>query len=257
LTATHATVAETRQTAVLIHGLSEQRSVWSRQEVFLRSFMDVISYDVRGFGFSPVGAANGTVAQMADDLAQIISARVAGPAWLVGFSMGGVIAQRFALDFPGMVKGLVLVASSCTVGRPGQAFFNSRIEQVTQGGLEAIAAITDGDARGCFSMGDEKLIAEYQQLRTTAVKDPRGYLNACHAMLRLADEPMMPELGAINCPTCVLAGERDPYCPPRASEMIAAAIPGAQLTVVPGAGHCMHWEARDITNHLILDFIRR
>jgi pimeloyl-ACP methyl ester carboxylesterase len=245
------------QTAVLIHGLSEQRSVWSRQENFLRNFMNVVTYDVRGFGASPVGAANGTVAQMADDLAQIISAQVAGPAWLVGFSMGGVIAQRFALDFPGMAQGLVLIASSCTVGRPGQAFFNSRIEQVSKGGLAAIAAITDGDARGCFSMGDEALIAEYQQLRTTAVRDPRGYLNACRAMLRLADEPMMPELGAINCPTCVLAGERDPYCPPRASEMIAAAIPGAELTVVPEAGHCMHWEARDITNKLILDFIQR
>jgi pimeloyl-ACP methyl ester carboxylesterase len=68
---------------------------------------------------------------------------------------------------------------------------------------------------------------------------------------------MMPELGAITCPTLVITGELDPYCPPRASEMITGAIPGAELTVVPGAGHCMHWEARDITNKLILDFIER
>ena len=76
-------------------------------------------------------------------------------------------------------------------------------------------------------------------------------------MLRLADEPMMQELGAIVCPTMVLAGELDPYCPPRASKMIADAIPGAELTVIPGAGHCMHWEARDTTNDLILEFIER
>lgn len=246
-----------RQTAVLIHGLSEQRSVWARQEAALQGLMNVLTYDVRGFGTSPLGAGNGTVRQMADDLAQIMSARSTGPAWLIGFSMGGVIAQRFALDFPGLVRGLVLIASSCTVGRPGQAFFNSRIEQVTKGGLQAIAAITDDDARGCFSMGDEQLIAEYQQLRTTAVRDANGYLNACRAMLRLADEPMMPELGNINCRTSVLAGELDPYCPPRASEMIATAIPGAELTVVPGAGHCMHWEARDVTNKLVIDFIQR
>ncbi len=245
------------QTAVLIHGLSEERSVWSQQEPFLQRSMNVISYDIRGFGASPVGAGNGTVGQMSDDLAQILSAHRAAPAWLVGFSMGGVIAQRFALDFPKMVQGLVLIASSCMVGRPGVAFFKHRIEQATQGGLEALASITANDARGCFSMGDEQLIAQYQQLRTAAVKDVNGYLNACRAMLRLADEPIMPELGSIDCPTMVLAGELDPYCPPRASEMIADVIPGAELTVIPGAGHCMHWEARDITNDLILEFIER
>ena len=114
------------QTAVLIHGLCEERSVWSRQETFLAHSMNVMSYDVRGFGASPVGAGNGTVGQMADDLAQILSAHSAVPAWLVGFSMGGVIAQRFALDFPEMVHWLILIASSCTVGRSGVAFFNNR-----------------------------------------------------------------------------------------------------------------------------------
>lgn len=245
------------QTAVLIHGLSEERSVWSLQESFLQRSMNVISYDVRGFGTSPVGAGNGTVEQMADDLAQILSVHSAIPAWLVGFSMGGVIAQRFALDFPEMVQGLVLIASSCSVGRAGVTFFDNRIEQAAQGGLEAIALITQDDASGCFSVDDEQLIEQYRQLRTAAVKDVNGYLNACRAMLRLADEPMMSELGAIDCPTMVLAGELDPYCPPRASEMINDVIPGAELTVVPGAGHCLHFEAPDITNGLILEFIER
>ena len=75
------------------------------------------------------------------------------------------------------------------------------------------------------------------------------------AMLRLADEPMMGELGDIDCPTAVMAGERDPYCPPKASQMIADAIPGAELTVIPGAGHCMHWESPEATNEMILRFI--
>jgi 3-oxoadipate enol-lactonase len=251
------TASGSNATAVLIHGLSEERSVWSRQMRFLQRSMKTVSYDVRGFGVSPTGAGNGSVGQMADDLAQLVSFLDSGPAWLVGFSMGGVIAQRCALDYPDLVKGLVLIASSCTVGRPGQAFFNSRIEQVSSGGLAAIASITESDAPGCFSMGDEELIAEYLQLRSGAVRDPNGYLNACRAMLRLADEPMIQELGAIDCPTAVLAGELDPYCPPRASKMIADAIPGAELTVVPGAGHCMHWEAQDMTNDLILEFIER
>lgn len=244
-------------TAVLIHGLSEERSVWSRQAPFLRSTMNVVAYDIRGFGASPVGAGQATVEQMADDLGQILSAFDTGPAWLVGFSMGGVIAQRFAMDCPEMVNGLVLIASSCTVGHAGVEFFEDRIRQVSEGGMERLNSINASDALGCFSAGHEELTAEYQQLRQAAVRNPAGYVNACRAMLRLNEHPMVQDLGVIECPTAVIAGELDPYCPPRASESIAAAIAGSELTVIPGAGHCLHWEKPDVTSHLILDFIQQ
>lgn len=244
-----------KKAAVLIHGLSEERSVWSRQARYFRESMDVVTYDVRGFGSSPVGSGDGTVGQMADDLAQVLSAHSVGRAWLLGFSMGGVIAQRFALDFPELVEGLVLIASSCTVGRAGQAFFRERLATAETGGLAAVSAINAGDARGCFATDDEALIAEYRRIRVNAVRDVRGYINAGTAMLRLASEPMVQRLGSISCPTLVMAGERDSYCPPRASEMIAGAIPGAMLEVIPGVGHCFHWEASELVNGRIRNFI--
>ena len=244
-----------RETAVLIHGLSETRDVWARQADPLRSFVDVVAYDVRGFGASPTGAADGSVRQMADDLAQVLSAMQADPVWLVGFSMGGVIAQRFALDFPDLTQGLVLIASSNTVGRGGEEFFKRRIEQVTSGGLETLASINAEYALGCFARGGDQLIADYQRLRVAAVREVEGYLNACRAMLGLKDDSLARSPGAIDCPALVVAGELDPYCPPRASQMIAAAIPGAELRVVPGAGHCLHWEDSDSTNELVLGFI--
>jgi len=244
-------------TVVLIHGLSETREVWWRQLAFLEQSMRVISYDIRGFGRSPTGAANGTVEQMADDLGQLLSAFGTAPAWLVGFSMGGVISQRFALDFPELTKGLILVASSCSVGRGGQEFFKHRIEQVTTGGLESLAETNDKDARGCFYTKDEDLINEYMKTRVGAVRDPAGYLNACNAMLRIGESPLTGELGAIRCPTLVIAGEHDPYCPPKASKMISDAIPGAELIVIDGVGHCMQFEASDKLNKLTAEFIDR
>lgn len=240
---------------MLIHGLSEERSVWNRQARVLRESMDVVTYDVRGFGSSPVGSGNGTVGQMADDLAQVLSAHGVARAWLVGFSMGGVIAQRFALDFPELVEGLVLIASSCTVGRAGQTFFRERLATAETGGVAAVSAINASDARGCFATDDEALIAEYKQIRVNAVRDVRGYINAGTAMLRLASEPMIQSLGSITCPTLVIAGELDSYCPPRASEMIAGAIPGAVLDVIPDVGHCLHWEASARVNTRIRSFI--
>jgi 3-oxoadipate enol-lactonase len=219
--------------------------------------MNVLTYDVRGFGKSPVGDGRGTVAQMADDLGQILSAFDTGPAWLVGFSMGGVIAQRIALDQPELVAGLVLIASSCNVGRAGVEFFEDRIRQVSEGGLDRLRSINATDARGCLSAGHEELVSEYTELRSAAVRDSEGYLNASRAMLRLNTEPMVQDLGNIDCPVSVIAGELDPYCPPRASEQIAEAIPGSALTVIPGAGHCLHWEKPAVANQLILDFIQQ
>jgi len=244
-----------RPTAALIHGLSETRKVWWRQESSLEPSIRVVRYDIRGFGDSPTGAADGSVRQMADDLGQLLSAFATGPAWLVGFSMGGVIAQRFALDFPELTRGLILIASSCAVGRGGQEFFHHRIEQVTSGGLGSLAETNDSDARGCFYTDNEELINEYKELRVGAVRDPAGYLNACNAMLGIGANPLTPELGAIHCPTSVIAGEHDPYCPPRASKMISDAIPGAELTIIEGVGHCMQFEASDQLNEHIVNFI--
>lgn len=244
-----------KETVVLIHGLSESRAAWSRQVAFLQPAMNVLAYDVRGFGNSPTGAADGTVGQMADDLAQLLSAFANGPAWLVGFSMGGVIAQRFALDFPDMAKGLVLIASSCAVGRGGQEFFRQRIEAVETGGLESLAVTNDADARGCFWRNDEALIREYRKLRIGAVKDPLGYLNACQAMLGIAANPLTEQIAAIRQPTLVISGQHDPYCPPKASAMISNAISGAELVVIDDAGHCLQFEASDRLNKTIAAFV--
>ncbi len=171
--------------------------------------------------------------------------------------MGGVISQRFALDFPELTKGLVLIASSCAVGRFGREFFEHRIEQIKNGGLESLAETNDSDAHGCFHTGNEDLINEYKELRIGAVRDPAGYLNACNAMLGIGENPLTPELTAVRCPTSVIAGEYDPYCPPKASKMISDAIPGAELTVIKDAGHCMQFEASDSLNKHIADFIGR
>jgi 3-oxoadipate enol-lactonase len=251
-------VTRQKETVVLIHGLSDSRDIWSRQVPFLQRYADVITYDIRGFGSSPVGAANGTVDQMADDLAQLLSATTSGPAWLIGFSMGGVIAQRFALDFPDRVAGLVLVASSCKIGRAGVEYFGQRIDLATTGGLEGLAPVNAEDARNCLSANaDETMVGQYQRLRVGANRHIGGYLNACRAMSALVGDGLLPELGKITHPTSVIAGEHDPYCPPRASEMIADAIPGAEFTVIPDVGHCLHWEAGDTLNQLIGDFIAR
>jgi pimeloyl-ACP methyl ester carboxylesterase len=74
-------------------------------------------------------------------------------------------------------------------------------------------------------------------------------------MLGIGENPLTPELAAIRCPALVIAGEHDPYCPPKASKMISDVIPGAELTIIDGVGHCMQFEASDQLNKRIENFI--
>ena len=74
-------------------------------------------------------------------------------------------------------------------------------------------------------------------------------------MARLRAEPLDPELGAVRAPTLAIAAERDHLCPPRAAEIIAAAIPGARVEVVAGSGHQVEVERPAELSRAILSFL--
>ena len=190
-----------RETAVLIHGLSDSRAVWWRQQDGLSADMDVVAYDVRGFGTSPAGGGLGTVAQLADDLAQIVSAQVAGPAWLIGFSMGGVIAQQFALDFPQLTRGLVLIGSSCTIGRARYRVFR-QTHRRSQWWWPRFARANQRwrctRVPGQRRPRTARRIPSHPKPRRSATK--AGYLNACYAMRALSDNKLTEQLPNIDCP---------------------------------------------------------
>lgn len=240
---------------VLVHGLSETHDAWRFQVADLTTQFRVIACDVRGHGASPTGAAQGTPEELASDVAQLVRRLSLAPAHVVGFSMGGVIAQRLALDHPELVASLVLVASSSKCNDLANHFFLDRMRVAETDGLPGIRTINETDASGCLATGGPELARAYTELRVSAIRDPAGYLNACRAMRTMHERPLTPELGRIRARTLLIAGERDPYCPPRASEIIAGQIPGAELRVFPGHGHCLHWEAPGPFNTALAGFL--
>ena len=80
-----------------------------------------------------------------------------------------------------------------------------------------------------------------------------GYLG-CAAAIRHLD--ITARIGAIRAPTLVIAGADDPGTPPPMSEVIAAAIPGARLEIIPSASHLCCIEQADIFNRLVADFLQ-
>ena len=220
---------------VLIHGLGDDHRAWRRVVGELMLDHRVILYNLRGHGETELGDADGTLVQLGDDLLGLCDALGLGRPTLAGFSLGGTIAMRAALDAPGRVGGLALVATSSRVGRTARGWYAERAAMVDDG-AENLRATLDEDTADVYRAHPEETEAGLV-IRRFATADPRGYANACRAMAALGEQPLDDDLERLTAPTVVLAGDADQHCPPRAAEIIAARVAGSELTLLRDTGH--------------------
>jgi 3-oxoadipate enol-lactonase len=223
------------ETLILIHGLGDDHRAWRRTLPNLMLRYRVVLYDLRGHGGTTAGRGDGTLRQLGTDLASLMDAIGVDGAHIAGFSLGGTIAMRIAIDHPARVRGLVLVATSSRVGRAAADWYRQRAEMVERRDPQ-IRDTLDRDTADVYAESPAELEAGLL-IRRQATSDPRGYGNACAAMAALNAAPLDSELGQISAPTLIVASELDKHCPPKAAEIIAAGIKGSRLEVIPGAGH--------------------
>lgn len=220
---------------VLIHGLGDDHRAWRRVAGELMLDHRVILYNLRGHGETELGGADGTLAQLGADLLDLCGALGLQRPTLAGFSLGGTIAMRAALDAPDRVGSLALVATSSRVGRTARGWYAERAAMV-DGDADNLRETLDNDTADVYHAHPEETDAGLS-IRRFATADPRGYANACRAMAGLGEQPLDNQLERISAPAVVLAGDLDQHCPPRAAEIIAARIVGSELTVFPDTGH--------------------
>ena len=191
-----------------------------------------------------------TTRDMARDLKDAIDWLGIEKADLIGVSMGGMIAQHFAADYPERLSKLVLVV---TCSRPNPILTESVQEWVDLARRGDHAVFMDSNLRRMYSN------AYYRKNRWMAplvgrLTKPKSYerffiqANAC--LTHDASE----RLGEINVPTLIIGGEQDHALGAEASREMATAIPGAQLKMYPEWGHGLYEEARDF-NRLVWDFL--
>jgi len=220
---------------ILIHGLADDHRAWRRTVPDLMLRHRVVLYDLRGHGETSLGFPDCTLRQLGNDLLALMDALDLERADIAGFSLGGTIAMRAAVDRPERVRNLVLVATSSRVGKSAADWYRERVAMVERGDPR-LRATLDGDTGDVYAQSPEEL-EDGLLIRRQATSDPRGYGNACAAMAALNAAPLDPELVRIAAPTLIVASDRDQHCPPKAAAIIAAGIAGSKLEVIEGAGH--------------------
>ncbi|GAB4153126.1 MAG: alpha/beta hydrolase [Candidatus Promineifilaceae bacterium] len=245
---------------LLIAGLGYDRWMWHKMVPGLARHFRVITYDNRGVGETDKPAGPYTAELLADDAAALLTALGIERAAVMGHSMGGFVAQAFALQYPQRLTHLILSATN--FGGPNHV-------PVTP---EALAVLMDmsGDPmqrlrRGIevstapgFAAAQPELLAEWLAYRAAHPLHLAGYQAQLAIGLRLATEAAAFEgrLPQVRTPTLILFGAADKVVPPANAGLLAAQIPDSRVEILAGAGHFFPLEMPAAANAAIIAFLR-
>jgi len=252
----HYEVHGSGEPVLLIMGLGSNAYGWARTIPWLSERHQVIAFDNRGVGRSDVPEGAYSIAQMAADAAAVLDACGHATAHVVGASLGGMIAQRFALEYPGRLRSLVLI---CTT--PGGANAARPSDDVTRALVEGGEDPSTVYRRNAWFLYGEhtrrhhpERIEEDLVERGRIPTKPTGYFGQLQAALA---HDVWDGLPSIGVPTLVVHGDADILVPTENGRRIASRIPGAALVLIPAAGHMLQADAGDAVRDAILGFLNR
>jgi 3-oxoadipate enol-lactonase len=224
----------------LLHsvGLST-REGWRYQIGSLARHFRVLSFDFRGLGQSERGSEPLGVDTFVGDLQALLQALGISQTALMGVSLGGFVAQKFALKHPESVSALVLVStSSQSNSAKGNAARRERNERIRKDGMAAAADVQVASHFTEEFAGAHPDIMEWYKNHYLA-NNPDNYIPILEDLCYF---DCSGQLGEIRCPTLIVAGDADDTTvagrgPLDSATRLHSLIPGAEMAVVPGAKH--------------------
>jgi 3-oxoadipate enol-lactonase len=243
------------ETIVLINGLADDLETWVLQvDDFLAAGYRVLRFDNRGVGASSAPAGPYSSAMLAADAKALVDSLALTDFHLMGVSMGGMIAQEYALNYPGDLRS---VTFGCTYAAPGPFCSRMFAMWADMAPVLGVPFVMRDVTLWAFTVpffeqrGEE--LAEFETAMRYMTQPTRAYL-AQLAVIQNHDATS--RLGQISVPTLVLAGGEDILIPVSLSRRIHDAIPGSEWATTKG-GHACLWEHPAEFNQTFLDFVRR
>lgn len=249
----YALEGEGSETVVLINGLADELESWGYQmPALLEAGYRVLSFDNRGIGRTAKPAGPYSSELLSADAKALVDELDIERFHLMGVSMGGMIAQTYALAYPENVRSLTL---ACTYAAPGP--FCSRMFELwadiarVQGVPTVMRDVTLWAFTLDFFRTRQDELAEFE----TAMRYMDQPLHAYLAQLAVIQaHDTTAELSSLAMPTLVLAGEEDILIPTALSRDLHELIPGSRWATTPGGHGCM-WEHPDPFNTTFIDFL--
>jgi 3-oxoadipate enol-lactonase len=236
---------------LLIMGLSYPSYMWHRTRPVLAKRFRTIALDNRGVGQSDVPPGPYSIALMASDAAAVLDAAHVQSAHVFGVSMGGMIAQEFALQYPDRVLSLIL---GCTASggphavQPEPAALQTLMRQGMnpEQAKEAIIPFIYDAAT------PRERIDEDMAIRMKWYPTPQGYMGQLRGIMGWE---AYSRIAQITAPTLVIHGETDRLVPAANGRLIAERIPGAKLVLIPHASHIFETDQPGAAHQAVLEFL--
>jgi len=233
---------------VLIHGLFVNSDTWCNQIDALKSEFNILRYDLRGHGRSTKPTVNFTVQNHIDDLYALLTyLNWTKDIYLVGHSLGGMIALQYGIENPAQIKKIVAADTFCFVTKEAVEGVVGDIKNNT---LESYALLLS--ERGLIPYN--KATAEFISKTVTDHMTKEDLIRATTATEGFN---ICEKLKSLNLPVLLLVGEKDVRTPVQASKMLDNLLPQSELAVIQEAGHLSILDHPEKFDDLVLSFWKK
>jgi 3-oxoadipate enol-lactonase len=242
---------------VMIHGAQGDQTMFTRMASDFAGSYRVLTFDQRGSGLSEKPDMPYSIAMLADDTAALMDHLAIATAHIIGVSMGGMIAQEFALRHPRKVRSVVL---GCTTPGGPNAI---RLNVDASSGAYSTRPMTAEErgkalAEAAFSKG---YLAQHPEIIASMIEMRRGRpidtVAFPHRMKAAVEHNTYDRLAEIRCPTLVITGKDDALISWENSRILSERIKGAEEVILEPAGHCFWLEQPEQSRTAIAGFLSR
>jgi len=238
---------------VMIPGLGSDSRNWAMQRLAFGRKFRCFAIDNRGTGASDRPDPPYSIQRMADDVAAVLDEEGVERAHIMGASMGGVIAQMFAIERPERVAGLVLACTACRHHEWRRELFAEWAAAVREHGMQAMAEsglewLVGPRLRRRFGLWINILARMLMQI------DPEVFAAQVEALLEFPDSTRIA-LARITAPTLVITGSQDALTPVGDAEELAEVVPNVRLAIISRAAHGVMVETPNAFNDTVLEFL--
>jgi non-heme chloroperoxidase len=236
---------------IFLHGLSDSWHSFETTLPHLPATVHAFALSQRGHGNSEKNATDYSTKAFAADVAAFIRQQGLGPVVIVGHSMGGVNAMRFAVDYPQLTRALVILGSEA----------NFQGNAVLADFRKDVMAMPDGPMDSSFmeAFQGSTLVnpidsAYYRTLVAEGMKVPMSIFKT--ALNGLAVQNLLPRLAGYKKPVLVIWGDKDNFCDAGSQQAIRKAMPHSRFLAYAKTGHAVQWEAPQRVAADLLQFLQ-